>query len=267
MVHDQVQEEHQHQDAAEGDHNGGTSGCVELHTEVTAERRNQRAHGPADCQTPADAVGKEHGANAGNDQVAEHQQHAGDGHRRGHHKAERSVEEEVPEAHVEALLFGFVMVHGNGQKFLAKDKVEDADGAVEKSRLANFGPGDRQDVAYEHVLEVLGLAGGFAHEKNGGGGSDGISDADESFLGNVASARASESEYSGAKEREREADPVGSAAVRVHADDDGDRGAERGDLCESKIHKNDAALDHVHAQIGVDPREDETRDKRCEQKR
>src|SRR2546428_717994 len=159
------------------------------------------------------------------------------------------------------------MVHRNGQKFFAKEKVEDAYGSVKKSRLANFGPGDGQDVADEHVFEVLGLAGGFAHEKNGGGGSNGVSDADESFLGNVTAARASESEDSGAQERERETDPGGRTAVRVHAGDDGDGGAKRSDLGESEIHENDAALHNMHAKIGVNPGENEAGDEGREQKR
>src|SRR6266481_4554801 len=64
VVNDQVQEEHKHEDTAEGDHDGG--------------------------------------ADAGNDQVTEDQQNAGDSHGRRHDKTERSVEKEVPEADVEA---------------------------------------------------------------------------------------------------------------------------------------------------------------------
>src|SRR5438093_1148789 len=267
VVHDQVQEEHQHEDATEGDDNGGSRGRIELHAEVAAKRRNQRAHGPANRETRADAVGKKHGPDAGNDQVTEDQQNAGDSHGRRHNKTKRSVEEEVPKAYVEARLFRLTVVHRDGQKLLAKDKVKDADGAIKKSRLANFGPGDGEDVANEHVLEVLGLAGGFAHEEDGGGGSNGVSDTDESFLGNVASARASESEDSGAQEREREADPVRGTAMRVHADDDGNSGAKRGDLRESEVHKDDATLDNVHAKIRVDPGQNEARDERCEQER
>src|SRR6266436_8732165 len=145
--------------------------------------------------------------------------------------------------------------------------MKDADNAVEDGGFANFWPGNGEDVADEHVLEVLGFAGGFAHEQDGGGGSNGISDADKSFLGNVASARASESKDSGAQEREREADPVRSAAVRVHADDDGNGSSKRGDLGECKVHENDAPLDHVHAKIGMNPGENEARDEGCEQER
>jgi hypothetical protein len=38
VVHDQVQEEHQHEDAAERYHDSGASGGVQSHTEITAER-------------------------------------------------------------------------------------------------------------------------------------------------------------------------------------------------------------------------------------
>src|SRR5437762_9099494 len=39
------------------------------------------------------------------------------------------------------------VIHRDGQKSLAKEKVEDPDSAVEKRRLANFWPGDSQDIA------------------------------------------------------------------------------------------------------------------------
>ena len=52
--------------------------------------------------------------------------------------------------------------------------------------------------------------------------------------------------------------------MRVHADDDGDRGAERGDLGQGEVHENDPALDDVYAEIGVYSGEDEARDKRRE---
>src|SRR2546426_11784763 len=55
-VHDEVQKEHQHKDAAESDHDGGAGGRVKLDAEVTTERRNQGAHGPTNRQTRADAV-------------------------------------------------------------------------------------------------------------------------------------------------------------------------------------------------------------------
>src|SRR5258708_4230671 len=171
-----------------------------------------------------------------------------------------------PEVRKTALLYGAIGVFHFvfRKRFLAKNKMKDGDGSVEQSRLANFGPGNREDVADEHVLEVLGFAGGFAHEQDGGSGSNGVSNADKSFLGNVASAGASEREDSGAKKREREADPIRGASVRVHAGDDGDGGAECCDLRKGQVHKNDATLDHMHAQIGVNPGENDARDEGCE---
>ena len=111
---------------------------------------------------------------------------------------------------------------------------------------------------------MLGLSGGFAHEQNGGGGSNGVSDADESFLGNVASARTGEGEDTGTKEGKRQTNPVRGLAMRVHADNDGDRGTERGDLGKGEVHENDPALDDVHTEIGVYSGEDQARDKRRE---
>src|SRR5258708_25524953 len=129
--------------------------------------------------------------------------------------------------------------------------MKDADDAVEDGGIATFGPGNRENIADEHVLEVLGLAGGLAHEKNGGCGGNGVGDTDKGFLRDVAPARASESEDSGAEKREREADPVRGPAMRVHADDDGNRGAEGGDLRESKVDKNNASFHNMHAHIRV----------------
>ncbi len=56
------------------------------------------AHGPADRETPPDGVRVEHGGHRRNDQITEHQQHAGNRDRRRHDKSERRVEEKIPEA-------------------------------------------------------------------------------------------------------------------------------------------------------------------------
>ena len=45
----------------------------------------------------------------------------------------------------------------------------------------------------------------------------------------------------------------------VHAGDDGDGGAERGDLREREIHKDNAAFDYMDAEIGVNPRKNKAR--------
>ena len=141
--------------------------------------------------------------------------------------------------------------------------MEDTDGTVKNGRLANFGPRDGEDVTDEHVFEVFGLAGGFAHEEDGGPGSYRVSDADESFLRNVAAPCARKRENGSAEKGEAEADPVGAAAVRVHPDENSHRGTQRGDLCESEIHEDDAALDNMHAEIGVNAGENQARNKRC----
>ena len=46
----------------------------------------------------------------------------------------------------------------------------------------------------------------------------------------------------------------------------GDRGAERRDLREREVHEDDAALDDVQAEIGVDARDDQAGDDRRRQK-
>ena len=57
------------------------------------------AHRPADRQARADAVGEQHRRHRRHDQIAEHQQHAGDRDRAGDDEAERGVEQEIPQPH------------------------------------------------------------------------------------------------------------------------------------------------------------------------
>src|SRR2546427_7170399 len=46
-----------------------------------------------------------------------------------------------------------------------------------------------------HILEMLGLPGGFAHQQNGHSRSNGIGDADKGFLGDMAAASARSEEH------------------------------------------------------------------------
>src|SRR5467141_4655000 len=234
---------------------------------IDAQRGDQGAHVPADGEARTDAVGKEHGANAGDDKIAENEQDAGNGHRRSDDKSERGVEKKIPEADVEAALLGLVVVHGDEQEFLAENEVKEADSTVEQRGFDHLGPGDGENIADKHVLEMLGFAGGLAHQENGHSGGHGISDADEGFLRNMAAAAARESENGGAEKGEAEADPVGAAAVRVHPRDNSHDGAQRSDLRESEVHENDASLNNVHAKIGMDAGQNQARQERQNQKR
>src|SRR5216684_8251306 len=198
VVQDEMQQKHNDEDAAKRDDDGGAGRSVKLYAEINAQRGDQGAHGPADSEAGTDAVGKEHGADAGDDEIAEDEQDAGDGHRRSDDESKRGVEEKIPEAHVEAGLLGLIVVHGDEQEFLAEEEVKEADTAVEQSGLDHLGPGDGENIPYEHVLEMLGLAGGLAHQENGHGGGHGVSDADEGFLRNMASAGTRKGENGGA---------------------------------------------------------------------
>ena len=71
----------------------------------------------------------------------------------------------------------------------------------------------------------------------------------------------------GAEKREGQADPIGKAPVRVHARDHGHSRSQSGDLCESQVNENYSALDDVHAEVGVNARQNEAGDKRQNQKR
>src|ERR1700682_3239999 len=256
-MHHQVQQAHHDKDAAEGHHNRRAGGRIELHAQVATGHRNERTHGPADGEAGTDAISKKHGADAGYDQIAKHKKDARDGHRRRHHKAERSVKKKIPETHAKAEAFRFFVVHGNKQKLLAEDVVKNSHQRVENGGLAHFRPGHGQNVADQHVFEVLGFASGLAHEQDGHGGSHGVSDADESLLRDVAAAGTRESEDWGTQQREPETDPIRAAAVGIHTHHDGDCRSERGDLRESQIHENDTTLDDVHAEIRVNAGENQ----------
>jgi hypothetical protein len=55
--------------------------------------------------------------------------------------------------------------------------------------------------------------------------------------------------------------------MRVHANDYGDGGAKRGDLCEREVHENDAALDDVNAEVGMNASKYKTSYERRKQKK
>ena len=71
------------------------------------------------------------------------------------------------------------------QKLVAENVVEEADSAVEDRGLDDFVPGHGEDVPDQHVFQVLGLAGGFAHGENSRGRGHGVGDSDEGFLRDV----------------------------------------------------------------------------------
>ena len=97
-------------------------------------------------------------------------------------------------------------VHGDGQELPAEDVVEQADGAVQGGRLAHLEPGDGQDVAHQHLLQVLGLLGRFAHRQNRRRAGHRVADADDGFLRNAHLAAADGGEHRRADEGEDQAD-------------------------------------------------------------
>ncbi len=160
---------------------GRSSGERQIH----AERRHDRPHRPADRQPLADAIGVQHRGNRRHDEVAEHQQHAGNRHRRGDHEAERRVEQEVPEPDRDPFGLRPFGIHRDRQKLVAKHVVEDSDCAVQKRGLPDFGPRHREDVADQHVLQVLALRGRLAHRQDRRRRRHGVADADDRFLRNA----------------------------------------------------------------------------------
>ena len=124
--------------------------------------------------------------------------------------------------------------------------------------------GYRQDIAHQHVFQVFGLACCFAHGKDCSSRCHGISDTDEGFLRNVSAPGARKRKDRSAYEGERQTQPVCSLSVRVHSGEDRDRGAQRGNLRQGQIHKDDAALYDMHAQVSMYTRQDKTGHERPE---
>src|SRR5205823_9458127 len=94
---------------------------------------------------------------------------------------------------------------------------------------------------------------------------DGIGNADESFLRNVAAASAGKRKNACAHKREPEAEPVSTSPVRIHPDQDGSGSAQGGNLCQSQVHENDAAFHHVYPEIGVNTSQNQAGQKRRQQ--
>ena len=153
---------------------------------------------------------------------------------------------------------------------MPEDVMKQPDGAVERGGLRHLGPRDGEDVADEHVLEVLALRRRLAHRENRRGRRDRVADADDRLLGDARAVPADRREDERAEKGEREADPVDDRRVRIAAGDreqDRDRRAERRNLRQRQIDEDDAALDDVHAEIRVDAGEDQARDERREEER
>src|SRR4051812_30182492 len=143
--------------------------------------------------------------------------------------------------------------------------MKNSNDAIEHRRLDDIVPGDSQDVADQHVLQVFSFASGLAHGQDRGCRRYRISDSDERLLRNMAAARPGKSENGRTYKRKSQAEPVSALSVRVHSNQNGDGGAQRGNLRQRQIHKDYAPLHNVHSQIGVNARENEAGQERPKQ--
>src|SRR5689334_16394901 len=82
----------------------------------------------------------------------------------------------------------------------------------------------------------------------------------------MASPGAGEREYARSHKGERQAQPISPLPVWVHADQNGNGGAQGGNLRQGEVNKDDSALDHMHAEIRVYSGQDKTGHKRPDQK-
>ena len=101
---------------------------------------------------------------------------------------------------------------------------------------------------------MLGAVRRAVGEEHGGGGGDGVDDADHRLLRDVALAAARQGEDERAEDREDEREGVRLPGLELEAEQEGGRGAQRGDLREGDVDEDDLPRDDVEAEIGVDAR-------------
>ncbi len=175
---------HQDQHEPEGAHDRGAGRQIELQRQPDAERRHDGAHRPADRQPRADVLGVQHRRDRRDDQVAEHQQHAGDRDRRRHDEAERGIEQEVPQPDVAGRSASAVVVaHRDRQERLAEDVVKSAD---RRRRAAPSCQTSCHDTARmlptSMSLRCSASERRLAHRQDRRRGGDRVADADDRFL-------------------------------------------------------------------------------------
>src|SRR5207244_4199389 len=157
---------------------------------------------------------------------------------------------------------------GDGQELLPEDEVEEADQRIEDRRLDDRVPVHRQNVADQHVLEVLGLLRRLTHDQNRRGGGDDVDDADDRLLRNARLALHFRQREDGrADDREAEGPEVAHAAVDVEAGQQRHGRPQRGDLGERKVDEDDPPLHHVNAEVGMNAGQDQAGQKRQNEKR
>src|SRR5439155_2684714 len=148
------------------------------------------------------------------------------------------------------------------QKPAPENVMKNPDYPIKNGGLEHIVPGNRQDVADQHVFQVLSFSGGFAHGQDGGGGCNCIGYADESFLRDVTAPGARESKDRSTYESEAQAKPVSTSSMRVHANENGDSSAQGGNLRQREINEYHSAFHNVDTQICMNTGENQTGHKR-----
>src|SRR5213593_3529139 len=159
-----------------------------------SEHAHGRAEAPADEQSRRDRPTDEGGGERLDDEIREDEQHAADADRAGHDDAERSIEDEVPEAHAPALGVRPAGVGGDQEERTAAEPVKRADQPVEDRDLEDLVAVDGQERADEHRPDVLDAVGGAVGQQDGAGRGRGIDDADHRLLRHAPLAAARERE-------------------------------------------------------------------------
>jgi hypothetical protein len=125
--------------------------------------------------------------------------------------------------------------------------------------LPNRRPGHQEDVADQHLLDVLGLAGRLGQEQQRGRGRRRVDDADERLVRHLLVPHAGQREERRADEGEAERHQVDhrGVVVRIVAEQDGVDRAERRDLGERQVDEDHLAQEDVDAEVAVDADQDQ----------
>ena len=174
---------HQDQDDAERADDGSSGRQVDLERQIDSQRRDQRAHGPADGQARADVFRRR----ASRPPTARSDSRTPAARRRWPPKTSLQIQRRrrtgsPRSAPTSPALRPPAMMHRDQQKLLPATGSETVRRRRRAERFIDLRPGDGQDVADQHFFQMLGLCRRFAHGQNRGGRGHGVADADDGLL-------------------------------------------------------------------------------------
>ena len=145
--------------------------------------------------------------------------------------------------------------------------VQQADRGIQGDELRDVGGIDGQNAADQDFLDVLRSLRRAIDDQYRRRGRDDIDDADKSLLADEAGETAGQRQQRGADRGEQQRVAESRRARRRIAVRERDGGAQRRQLRQREVGKNDPSAQHVHAEIGMHQDEhDRRRERKSEQR-